>query len=146
MPLICSGGRLFVFVCAGCGTELTVPLYQVVLPAHARQKYGNAIRLPVLMQSGTFAVDPEPWGPPWRTWQEIGPDEAAARGIYAPLPTLSDGEPGTVVIAPGDTRGTVLIPEKAGGYCCGLGGADGPNMACEACGLSVATRIDDCSL
>ncbi|MGW7416761.1 hypothetical protein, partial [Streptomyces sp. NPDC054863] len=74
------------------------------------------------------------------------PDEAAARGIYAPVDALSDGAPGAIVIAPGDTRGTVLIPERAGGRCCGLGGADGPNMACEACGLPVASRIDDCSL
>lgn len=80
---------------------------------------------------------------------EVGgdhPDEAAARGIYAPVYALSDGAPGAIVIAPGDTRSTLLIPEKRGGACCGLDGADGPNMACEACGLPVASRIDDCSL
>ncbi|MGW6897586.1 hypothetical protein [Streptomyces sp. NBC_01727] len=137
---------MFVFVCAGCGARLTVPLSQVALPAHAHQKYGNGIQLPVLMESGTFAVDPEFWGPPWRRWDEIHPDEAAARGIYAPVYALSDGAPGMIVIAPGDARGTTLIPEKGGGYCCGLDWGDGPNMACETCGLSVANRIDDCSL
>ncbi|MEU2625277.1 hypothetical protein ABZ642_45550 [Streptomyces sp. NPDC007157] len=137
---------MFVFVCAGCGAGLTVPLSQVALPVHAHQKYGNGIQLPVLMESGTFAVDPEPWGPPWRRWEKIDPDEAAARGIYAPVYALSEGAPGMIVIAPGDTRGTALIPEKGDGYCCGLGWGDGPNMACEACGLPVATRIDDCSL
>ncbi|MET9657524.1 hypothetical protein [Streptomyces sp. NPDC006510] len=137
---------MFVFVCAGCGAELTAPLSQVALPAHAHQKYGNGIQLPVLMEPGTFAVDPEPWGPPWRMWEAIHPDEAAARGVYAPVYALSDGAPGASVIAPGDVRGTLLIPEKGGGYCCGLDGADGPNMACEACGLPVASRIDDCSL
>ncbi|MCX5525551.1 hypothetical protein OG342_22300 [Streptomyces bobili] len=137
---------MFVFVCAGCGAKLTSPLSQVTLPIHARQKYGNGIQLPVLMESGTFAVDPEPWGPPWRRWEETDPEEAAARGIYAPVYALSDAMPGAIVIAPGDTRGTVLIPEKAGGYCCGLDWGDGPNMACEACGLPVASRIDDCSL
>ncbi|CAL9673186.1 hypothetical protein SUDANB176_07565 (plasmid) [Streptomyces sp. enrichment culture] len=137
---------MFVFVCARCGAELTAPLSQVALPAHAHQKYGNGIQLPVLMEPGTFAVEPEPWGPPWRRWEEILPDEAAARGIYAPVHALSDGAPGAIVIAPGDTCGTLLIPEKCGGYCCGLDGADGPNMACEACGLPVASRIDDCSL
>ncbi|MBT2511477.1 hypothetical protein J7I98_37915 [Streptomyces sp. ISL-98] len=137
---------MFVFVCAGCGAELTVPLSRVSLPAHAHQKYGNGIQLPVLMESGTFAVDPEPWGPPWRKWEEIDPDEAAARGVYAPVYALSDGAPDAGVVAPGDIRGTLLIPEKRGGACCGLDGADGPNMACEACGLAVATRIDDCSL
>ncbi|MEU3771956.1 hypothetical protein AB0F11_01830 [Streptomyces sp. NPDC032472] len=137
---------MFVFVCAGCGAELTVPLSRVALPVHAHQKYGNGLQLPVLMEPGTFAVDPEPWGPPWRTWEEIGPDEAAARGVHAPVHALSDAVPGAVVIAPGDARGTRLVPQKGGGYCCGLDGGEGPNMACEACGLPVASRIDDCSL
>ncbi|MDQ1015812.1 hypothetical protein [Streptomyces afghaniensis] len=137
---------MFVFVCAGCGAELTTPLSRVALPAHAHQKYGNGLQLPVLMESGTFAVDPEPWGPPWRRWEEIHPDEAVARGIYVPVYALSDGAPGSIVIAPGDARGTLLISERAGGYCCGLDGADGPNMACETCGLPVASRVDDCSL
>ncbi|GGX32439.1 hypothetical protein [Streptomyces lomondensis] len=137
---------MFVFVCARCDAELTVPLSQVSLPAHARQKYGNGVQLPVLMESGTFAVDPDPWGGPWRMWDEIDPGEAEARGIYAPVHAVSDSTPGAIVIAPGDIRGTRLIPEKRGGACCGLDGADGPNMACEACDLPVATRVDDCSL
>ncbi|MFC9492166.1 hypothetical protein ACFTZM_39695, partial [Streptomyces hydrogenans] len=53
---------MFVFVCTGCGAELTAPLSQVVLLAHARQAYGNGVQLPVLMAPGTFAVDPESWG------------------------------------------------------------------------------------
>jgi hypothetical protein len=121
-------------------------LSQVALPVHAHQQYGNGLQLPVLMESGTFAVEPEPWGPPWRRWEEADPDEAVARGIHAPVHALSDGAPGAVVIAPGDTRGAVLIPERLGNACCGLDGADGPNMACEACGVPVASRIDDCSL
>ncbi|MFD5815793.1 hypothetical protein [Streptomyces sp. NPDC127038] len=137
---------MFVFVCGGCGAELTVPLFQVALPVHARQQYGNGAQLPVLMRSGTFAVDPEPWGGPWRRWEQLGPGEAEARGVYGPVYALSDGTPGASVVAPGDVRGTRLIPEKRGGACCGLDGADGPNMACLACDLPVATRIDDCSL
>ncbi|MET9499724.1 hypothetical protein [Streptomyces sp. NPDC006552] len=137
---------MFVFVCAGCGAELTTSLSQVSLPVHARQKYGNGAQLPVLMESGTFAVDPDPWGGPWRIWDEIDPSEAEALGIYAPVYALSDSPPGASVIAPGDIRGTRLIPEKRGGACCGLDGADGPNMACEVCDLPVATRVDDCSL
>ncbi|MGW3287404.1 hypothetical protein ACWDR3_22475 [Streptomyces sp. NPDC001002] len=107
---------MFVFVCAGCGSELTTPLSQVALPVHAHQLYGNGIQLPVLMRSGTFAVDPD------------------------------DSTPGASVIAPGDIRGTRLIPERRGTACCGLDGVDGPNLACEACDLPVATRVDDCSL
>ncbi|MEE1754678.1 hypothetical protein [Streptomyces sp. SP18CS02] len=137
---------MFVFVCAGCDAELTAPLSQVALPVHAHQQYGNGLQLPVLMEPGTFAVEPEPWGPPWRRPEETGPDEAAAHGVHGPVHALSGGVPGPIVIAPGDTRGAVLIPEKRGGACCGLAGGDGPNMACAACGLPVASRIDDCSL
>ncbi|MFJ6614794.1 hypothetical protein ACIQPT_31475 [Streptomyces sp. NPDC091289] len=137
---------MVVFVCAGCGARLTAPLSEVALPVHAHQTYGNGVQLPVLMEPGTFAVEPEPWGPPWRVWEETGPEEAAARGIHAPVHALSHGLPGAIAIAPGDARGTLLIPEKGAGSCCGLDGADGPNMACEACGLPVASRIDDCSL
>ncbi|MFE9818129.1 hypothetical protein [Streptomyces sp. NPDC005773] len=137
---------MFVFTCAGCGARLTTPLSQVALPVHARQKYGNGAQLPVLMQAGTFAVDPDPWGGPWRMWDEIDPDGAEARGICAPVRALPDRTPGASVIAPGDIRGTRLIPEQLGGACCGLDGADGPNLACEACDLPVATRVDDCSL
>ncbi|MFF5787170.1 hypothetical protein ACFY8P_19640 [Streptomyces sp. NPDC012693] len=138
---------MFVFVCAGCGADLTAPLGQVPLPVHAHQHYGNGIQLPVLMEPGTFAVEPEPWGPPWRRWADVDPGEAEARGVFAPVHALSDGAPGAVVIAPGESHGTVLIPENRGsGYCCGLDGASGPNLACGACGRPVATRIDDCSL
>ncbi|MGW5098395.1 hypothetical protein ACWEQ1_19960 [Streptomyces nodosus] len=138
---------MYVFVCARCGAELTVPLSQVSLPAHARQKYGNGVQLPVLMEAGTFAVDPEPWGRPRRIWGEIDLGEAeAAHGIHAPVYALSDSAPGTIVVAPGDIRGTRLIPDGRGGACCGLDGADGPNTVCEACDLPVATRVDDCSL
>jgi hypothetical protein len=73
-------------------------------------------------------------------------DEAAARGVFAPVYALSFGASGAIFVAPGDTRGTVLIPERCVGYCCGLDGGDGPNLACEQCGRAVATRIDDCSL
>lgn len=79
-------------------------------------------------------------------WDELDPGEAEARGIHAPVYALSDSPPGAFVIAPGDVRGTRMIPEMSGGACCGLDGADGPNMACETCDLPVATRIDDCSL
>ncbi|WP_324608101.1 hypothetical protein [Streptomyces sp. 142MFCol3.1] len=136
---------MFLFVCAGCGSELTATLSRVALSVHAHQRFGNGLQLPALMESGTFAVEPEPWRPPRRRWHEIHPDESVTRGIYAPVEVLSGGTPGATVIAPGDTRGTVLIPEKRGGACCGLAEANGPNMACEACGLPVASRIDDCS-
>ncbi|MET8331230.1 hypothetical protein [Streptomyces sp. NPDC005181] len=133
-----------VFACARCGALLTAPVSQIALPVHARHCYGHQL-LPALMEPGTYAVDPEPSGPPWRPWSEIGVDSAEARGVFAPVGSLSFGEAGAIVVAPGDARGTVLMPERCGGYCMGLDGRDGPNLACAQCGQAVATRIDDCS-
>ncbi|MEU2511854.1 hypothetical protein [Streptomyces syringium] len=133
-----------VFACARCGAVLTAPVTQIALPVHAHHTYGHDL-LPALMDPGTYAVDPEPSGPPWRPWSEIAVEEAEARGIFAPVHALSFGAPGAIVVAPGDTRGTVLIPERCDGYCMGLDGRDGPNLACARCGQEVATRIDDCS-
>src|SRR6266851_7968377 len=113
-----------VFVCAGCDAVLSSPLAQVALPVHAHQKWGYRL-LPVLMEPGTYAVEPEPSGPPWRPWSEIGEDDAAVRGVFAPEYELSFGPPGAIVIAPGDARGTVLIPDRCDGQCCGLDGRDG---------------------
>ncbi|WP_280724784.1 hypothetical protein [Kitasatospora sp. MAA4] len=133
-----------VFACARCGAALTAAVSQIALPVHAHQTYGHEL-LPALMEPGTYAVDPEPSGPPWRLWSEIGVQEAEARGVFAPVGALPFGAPGAIVLAPGDTCGTVLIPERCDGYCMGLDGRDGPNLACANCGQAVATRIDDCS-
>jgi hypothetical protein len=133
-----------VFACAECGAVLTAAVSQVALPVHAGQKWGHEL-LPALMEPGTYAVDPEPSGPPWRPWSEVGAAGAAARGVFAPVFALSFGAPGAIVVAPGDTCGTVLIPDRCDGYCMGLDGRDGPNLACARCGLAVATRIDDCA-
>ncbi|WP_420718730.1 MULTISPECIES: hypothetical protein [Streptomyces] len=133
------------FVCAGCGAELTAPLVRVALPDHTY--FGGWEQLhPPLMEPGTYAVDPLPTGPPWRVWDEVGEDLAARQGIYAPVYSVSFGARGRVVIAPGDSRGTAFIPEKCDGYCMGVDGRDGPNLACTACGSAVATRLDDCGL
>lgn len=131
-----------VFACARCGAALTVPVVQVALPVHAHQRYSCEL-MPMLMARGTYAVDPEPSGAPWRRWEEVGPEQAAARGVFAPVFALSFGARGAVALALGDTRGTVLIPERCDGYCCGVDGRDGPNLACAQCGRPVATPLDD---
>ncbi|WP_214107060.1 hypothetical protein [Acrocarpospora catenulata] len=133
-----------VFACAGCGAVLTAPLSQVALPVHTHQRYGHEL-LPALMEPGTYAVNPEHFGPPRRPWEEIRAEDAEARGVYAPVHALSHGPAGAVAVAPGDVRGTVLIPERCEGYCLGLDGGTGPNLACAQCGRDVATRIDDCT-
>lgn len=134
---------MVVFVCAGCGAVLTARVSQVALPDHADQKYGHDL-LPALLEPGTYTVRSEPSGPPWRVWDEVGADEAEARGVYLQVYSLSYGPPGMVGVTPGDVRGTALIRERCDGLCCGLDERNGSNLACVKCGLAVATRIDDC--
>ncbi|MGW1035458.1 hypothetical protein ACWD4Z_25140 [Streptomyces antibioticus] len=132
-----------VFVCAGCGTELTAPVSRVALPVHTH--YGAWEELhPPLMEPATYAVDPLPTGPPWLLWEDVGEDTAAEQGVYAPVYAVPFGARNRIVIAPGDSRSTTLILEKCEGYCRGVDGRAGPNLACAGCGRPVATRVDDC--
>ncbi|MFJ8078884.1 hypothetical protein ACIQ7Q_34340 [Streptomyces sp. NPDC096176] len=98
------------------------------------------------MEPATYAVDPRPTGPPWRLWEEVGEDAAARQCVYAPVYSVSFGARNRIVIAPGDSRSMTLIPEKCEGYCQGVDGRAGPNLACEGCGRAVATRMDDCGM
>ncbi|GAA1095820.1 hypothetical protein GCM10009663_43760 [Kitasatospora arboriphila] len=133
------------FACAGCRTELTAPMSRVALPVHTHHGGWEELH-PPLMESATYAVDPRPTGPPWRLWEEVGADAAARQGVYAPVYSVSFGARNRIVIAPGDSRSMALIPEKCEGYCRGVDGRAGPNLACEGCGRAVATRVDDCGL
>nr|WP_229352854.1 hypothetical protein [Streptomyces sp. UNOB3_S3] len=96
------------------------------------------------MESATYAVEPEPTGPPWRLWEEVGAEAAARQGVFAPVYSVSFGARNRIVIAPGDSRSMTLIPDKCEGYCRGVDGRAGPNLACEGCERAVATRVDDC--
>lgn len=135
-----------VFGCAGCGAVLTAAVSEVALPIHLADTHWEQLH-PPLLESGSYAVDPAPFGPQWRQWRqwhEAGEGEAAERGRFAPFGALSDGPSGTILLTPGDMRGTKLILERSGGYCMGIDGRDGPNLACLACDLPVGTRMDDC--
>lgn len=132
-----------IFACATCDTPLTTSLSRVARPDHTHQTWGHCL-LGSLMASGTYAIDPVPSGWPWRSWSEIGEEEAAARGWYTPVHSISEAPANAVLIAPGDTLAMTLIPGRLEGSCCGLDGGNGPNVACERCTTPIATRIDDC--
>ncbi|MFD8130175.1 hypothetical protein [Streptomyces mirabilis] len=134
-----------VFACAGCGTELTAPVSRVALPVHVHHGGWEELH-PPLMEPATYAVDPQPTGPPWRLWKEVGADAAARQGVFAPVYSVSFGARNRIVIAPGDSRSMTLIPDKCVGYCQGVDGRAGPNLACQGCGRAVATRMDDCGM
>ncbi|WP_101788085.1 hypothetical protein [Nonomuraea indica] len=128
---------MVVFACAGCGAVMTARVSRVALPDHAGQKYGHGL-LPSLLEPGTYVVDPGDGRP----WQPSEP-EPEARGVRLLTYHLSR-PPNRIGIAPGDVRGTVFVPERLGGCCCGWDGRYGPNLACAECGCPVATRVDDC--
>ncbi|MFL9678026.1 hypothetical protein [Streptomyces sp. KL110A] len=134
-----------VLVCAGCGAELSVPVERVALPPEAHAS-GHHAWMPALMEPGTYAVDPDPWGRPWRRREEIGASEAAALGVYAPLYAVATGPRNVIVLAPGDTRGTRLLPERSGDSCLGIVAGDEPSLLCAGCGLGVGFREDDCGV
>jgi hypothetical protein len=99
-----------------------------------------------VLEPGTFAVNPLPYGAPFRRWAELEAGQGEALGWYAPRFGVSDGPSGRVLLSPGDVRGAVIDPALAGDFaCCGLDSSE-PNMVCVTCGTPVATRIDDCGL
>ncbi|MFE7764710.1 hypothetical protein [Streptomyces sp. NPDC057438] len=70
---------------------------------HLADTHGETLHPPPL-EAGSYAVDPVPYGPPWRQWDEVRPHEAAEQGRFPPFGSLSDGPSGTVLLAPGDLR------------------------------------------
>lgn len=98
-----------VFGCAGCGAVLTRVVSEVALPIQLADTHWETLH-PPLLEAGSYAVDPAPFGPPWRQWDEVGAPEAADRGRFAPFGALSNGPSDTVLLAPGDMRGTRLDP------------------------------------
>ncbi|GHJ94430.1 hypothetical protein SNE510_39490 [Streptomyces sp. NE5-10] len=134
-----------VLVCAGCGAELSVPVERVALPPEAHASWGHG-PLPPLMEPGTYAVDPAPAPAPWRTWEDLGESAAAAAGVYAPVYPVPCGTRNRMVLAPGDMRGTRLVPERCESHCLGITAGAEPNLVCLGCGLGVGSREDDCGL
>jgi hypothetical protein len=133
-----------VLACGACRAGLTVPLTRVALPVHAVQHRFHDLLGP-LMEAGTYAVDPEPGGPPWRRWDDLDEAGRRARGWYATPPyAVPDGPAGRFVVAPGDTRGLAFTGAEPDGYCLGLTGSNGPNLSCAGCGNAVGFRVDDC--
>ncbi|WP_214323912.1 hypothetical protein [Nonomuraea sediminis] len=73
-----------VFACAGCGAVLTVPLSRVVLPVHAHGRYGHDL-LGVLMEPGTYAVDPDRLPEVRRPWLRAIYDHFTDRRFAPPF-------------------------------------------------------------
>lgn len=85
------------------------------------------------VRQGTFARDPEPFGP----LLEPSPDD--------PRLMVAAGPRETVLIHPDDARGLRPHPDRSRrNGCCRLDGLDGPNLVCARCGAEIATEVSDC--
>ena len=133
-----------VFRCRGCHCVLTRPLAERSLPdpntdegwyrpeASPADADGHTSDPIVRMGPGTFAIDPEPCGPPYVL--------DAASGLL-----VESGPRGPVVLNPEDGLGLLGHPDIAmrRGSGCGMDGEWGPNLAC-VCGTIVGTISSDC--
>ncbi|MFI9386542.1 hypothetical protein [Kutzneria sp. NPDC052558] len=120
-----------VFVCQQCRAPLTRAVVLVELPDPGDDREPT-------MGRGTYAVDPEPFGPPY---VPAPPDSPALRR-YSTV-SVSDGPKGTIVLHPEDFR---LWPRRIARRsigCCGPAGTDGPNLVCW-CDTEIATEVNDC--
>jgi hypothetical protein len=105
--------------CAGCGNVLSMPVRLVAMPAPPHWSLLDHHHVnPPLLAPGTYAIDET----------EHGRDRVT----------------GTLVLSPGDVRGTRYDHEWVFTGCWSLDGRR-PCMACEGCGALVAGRTDDCS-
>ncbi|WP_372348281.1 hypothetical protein [Streptomyces sp. KL116D] len=135
---------LTAFQCRSCRRAVTPTLLERPLPddgvdegwyrpeASPEDANGHCAEPIVRMPPGTFAVDPDPSGPPYVLDKQSGL-------------LVEAGPNGTIVLNPGDGLGLAEHPDVAmrRGYCCGMDGEWGPNLAC-ACGAIVATLYSDC--
>ncbi|WP_141722282.1 hypothetical protein [Micromonospora haikouensis] len=123
-----------IFACLVCGMPLTGDLAETALSDEPSEQAANDHGVPVTrVRPGRFAVDPEPFGPPY------------VPTTADPQVHVSDGPRGTILVNPNDVHGLGPHPDPSRRKgCCRLDGLDGPNLVCRGCGSEVATEQSDC--
>ncbi|SBT50530.1 hypothetical protein [Micromonospora auratinigra] len=125
-----------VFACLRCGTALTgdlaeTPIEELPSPS-SPSDLPPGETCPAWVPEGRYAVDPDPFGPPY---VPIADDERML---------VAAGPRNTVLINPDDLLVRRLINDASRlNGCCGLDGTDGPNLLC-GCGAEIATETSDC--
>lgn len=120
------------FACGTCGLVVTADVSEVSFPHDAEVCDERPDPQPRVRQ-GTFALDPEPFGPPF----EPLPDN--------PQVLVSAGPRGTVLVHPDDVLALRRHSDRRRlNGCCRLDGLDGPNLVCAGCGAEIATEQSDC--
>ncbi|MFF9813457.1 hypothetical protein [Streptomyces sp. NPDC014006] len=141
-----------VFLCSKCGTAITPELVELAavpdVSDSLQDRDKKTRRAASTVRQGYYAIDPEPWGPPYVLQDDQdNPQQAQSRG---PLVcneegfVISAGTPGTILVNPEDASDLQPLPdwENSTG-CCGPTGNEGLNRACP-CGAPVATLAADC--
>lgn len=141
-----------VFLCSKCGTAITPELSELAaIPDVSDDECDRdkeTRRAPSTVPRGHYAIDPEPWGPPYVAQDEQeDPKPAQSRGPVVCRDegfVISAGSRQTVLVHPDDAAGLQPLPnwENSNG-CCGATGDEGLNRACP-CGAPVATLAADC--
>lgn len=140
-----------VFFCCKCGTAITTELAElaavpVVSVEPDRDK--ETRRAPSTVPRGHYAIDPEPWGPPYVVQvDQEDPKPAQPRGPLVCREegfVIAAGTRCTVLVHPDDAPHLQPLPDWANSNgCCGPTGDEGINRACP-CGAPVATLAADC--
>lgn len=141
-----------VFLCSKCGTAITPELAELAavpdlsIGEHDRDK--ETRRAPSTIPRGRYAIEPEPWGPPYVVQDDQkNPKPAQSRGpliCHEEGFVISAGSRHTVVVHPDDAAGLQPLPNGQNSTgCCGPAGDEGLNRACP-CGAPVATLAADC--
>ncbi|TQJ46329.1 hypothetical protein FBY34_5706 [Streptomyces sp. SLBN-115] len=141
-----------IFFCSKCGSAITPELAELaVVPDFSndeRDRDKETRRAPSTVPRGRYAIDPEPWGPPYVAQDDQeDPKPAQSRGLVVCRQgdyVVSAGSRQTVLVHPDDAEGLQPLPnwENSSG-CCGPTGDEGLNRACP-CGAPVATLAADC--
>ncbi|MFJ8903350.1 hypothetical protein ACIRG8_31885 [Streptomyces sp. NPDC102359] len=143
-----------VLLCVTCGTRLTEPGRRLdEMPGYPGRDGvpgpDGGRQGPPSVPRGTYAVDPLPFGPPFRPadpgaeYDGVVPGGrwmSDERGFL-----VSEGPRGTYVLRPDDVVHTGPHPDSRRlSGCCGLDGHRGANHVC-GCGAEVAIVCTDCS-
>ncbi|MEV6731423.1 hypothetical protein [Streptomyces sp. NPDC051364] len=141
-----------VFLCSKCGTAITPGLAELAaipdVSDDERDRDKETRRAPSTVPQGHYAIDPEPWGPPYVVQDDQeDPKRAQSRGTLVCHEegfVISAGIRQTVLVHPDDAAGLQPLPnwENSNG-CCGPTGNEGINRACP-CGAPIATLAADC--
>lgn len=141
-----------VFLCSRCCTAITPELAELAavpdVSDDERDRDKEARQAPYTVPRGHYAIDPEPWGPPYVVQDnQEDPKPAQSRGPVVCREegfVISAGSRHTVLVHPDDAASLQPLPswENSSG-CCGPTGDKGLNRA-GPCGAPVATLTADC--